>query len=185
MPHWAITPDADAVGSDPLSPPLAVSNFMGGRGPSVDAIVRVFLIGVLLLVVFAMAVHYGAAWEERKPHAGTGDIDRNYEQHIGETVFYWFTVVDTRGTRITIESDPLTLRLNRQLTVDVGDTIQVYGVLRPNREIDPIRIVNRRMTDERYMFAVSVFAALLTAGMALRDWRFTLDSLVFRRRDGR
>lgn len=137
---------------------------------------------ILLFLLFSILVHYGPAWDQRDSNIETEDAHRNYEDHIGDRTFHWYTVVKTDGETHVLWAEPLTLRMTADIDVEEGDTIQVYGILRPNRRIEPINIVNRRSGDRTSLLAISVLGLLLTLGLFFRWWRFDLNAIRFYRR---
>lgn len=154
---------------------------MRSRRRSVD-IRRLLAMAVLFVLLSSMLVHYDLAWQERSPYPATGEVQAQYEDHLGERTFHWFVVREVHDQRVVIESDPLVLTIEKDLAVEEGELIQVYGVLRPEHRFEPIRVVDRDPRSRLYLLGISVFGAVLTLLGFVRSWQFDPEGLVFQRR---
>lgn len=149
------------------------------------AVTRLLLLGVLAIVLAALAVHYGATAPAHEPYATTEDFIRDYPGHVGKQVYFWSQVDRVSADALVVRTGSLTLAVeNASVTAAPGDVAQVYGTLRSDRRVDARRIVVSKRGNMRYMYAVSGLAGLLTATLFARSWRIDLRTLSIRVREG-
>lgn len=145
-----------------------------------DTVFRVVLFGVLTVSLFAMFVHYGAI-ADGEGHDRTQVSQRQlqtYEQHLGEQIFFWGTVVtvDTDSFAVRSAGEELTVA-GHAADVEPGDTVQVFGTTKAERTIRAERVVVSESTNVRYLYVISALGFLIALGAFLRDWEVQWHSL--------
>lgn len=135
---------------------------------------------VLLGAVLGLCIHYGSALDDRWPYPGSGEIDDDYGEYVGEKTLLWATVerVDrAEGTaRVTTDYPGGTLPMEIRdfdAAVRPGGSVQVYGTLGPDRTLvaDRVVVVNPAGTSPLYKYATSLVGALLVLVLFFRNWR--------------
>ncbi|MFB6176291.1 MAG: hypothetical protein ABEI99_03945 [Halobaculum sp.] len=153
---------------------------------------RVGLAVLLLILLGALLVGFGNRFNGTAAYPDAAAIDADYADHVGERVHLWTVVVaveDGRGEstgsdsagRVVVATGELRLAVIGldPSVVAVGDRVQVYGELRPDHRIDPVRTVVVPAERQRWLYAVSSFAVCLAASAFLRQWRIDLQSRSF------
>jgi hypothetical protein len=144
--------------------------------------VRGAAVAVLLVALCGLFVAGGAGWPTpTSPPPSYEELDRNYDAHVGEAVEVSGTVVETDPVVAEFGYDAgvfgeetYRLELANAPPVEEGDDVLVYGELRPDRTVavDAERSVVREPWEGRYMYGVSLLAALLVAARLVDGWRF-------------
>ncbi|MFB6299023.1 MAG: hypothetical protein ABEH65_02045 [Halobacteriales archaeon] len=142
----------------------------------------------LVALLAGMFVHYGAVADAHHPSPTAAELRADYASHVGEQLYVWAQVIDRDADGITVRigSPPDGVVLSVPTTrsdIDSGDVIQLYGTIRPNRIVDPDRIVVSDRTGLTRLYAISAVAAIGTAVVFLRSWRFDRSRLVFAPRE--
>ena len=152
---------------------------------------RVLLAVLLLAALGGLFVHEDATADARTPYPEPHELAADYESYVGETVLAFGTVTDVDGddTVIEAESEGVTIDLRvtgATATVEPGGVVQVYGELRPGREIAAQRtvVVNDSSGAEWYKYGVSVVGALGFLVVFLRQWRVDRETWTLEARDG-
>jgi len=150
------------------------------------------LVAILLLSALGgLFVHEDATDDTRFPYPEPHELAADYDSHVGETVLVFgrVTAVDGNDVVIEAESEGVTVDLRvtaASTTVEPGGVVQIYGELRPEREIvaQNIVVVNDSGGAEWYKYGVSVVGALGFLVVFLRQWRLDRETLTLEARDG-
>lgn len=134
---------------------------------------------VLLALLFATTVHYGALDARHDRTEVDAQRLRDYEANVGEPVFFWGRVVGSDGETLQVRAASRTFGVRTDRDPPPGSAVQVYGRLEPGREVTPERLVVSRPDALGRMYGVSVVGLLLAAAGFLRAWRVDLDRLAF------
>ncbi|MEF8829809.1 MAG: hypothetical protein V5A49_12285 [Haloarcula sp.] len=157
---------------------------------------RVAAICVLLAVLFALMVGFGAA----TPAPALGDypdgnaLAQDPDRHVGEFVQVTGTVVGTEPVEIAVEyeyaadgqrhSGTLTVTVrNVDTVVAEGQSLQVYGTLGPDGTITAENSVSVPAVNYTAMYLVSALAGLWTLGRLLCGWRLDRQTGALCRRE--
>jgi len=150
---------------------------------------RLFTLLVLIVLVTALCVHYGSAYEENWPHPTGDELAEDPDGWDGERVLLFGTVSQQtdEGFVMTVERDNgETARMvavqERAPSVDEGGTVQVYGELSDRatvQQADSIVVVNQNAGAGRYKLLVSVLGVVLAAGSFLWYWGIDWRRLAF------
>jgi hypothetical protein len=139
---------------------------------------RLFVAVLLLGLVFAMGVHYGATAGEHWPYPSSDALAEDYDRHVGEQAFLFGTVesVSAGTARLSVESTtgsfPLTVQ-NFDANVDPGGVMQVLGTLQPDHAMraEAVRVVNPAGSSTLYKYVTSLVGALLVVVAFFRYWQ--------------
>lgn len=150
--------------------------------------VRLSAIGVLLVVLLAMFVLYGAgAGQPAGPPLGTEDVAEDPSEHVGERVETGGTVVQEDPVVIEAEYEGGTVEfeVENAPSVDVGEELLLVGELTDERTVDaePEPTVVREPWERAYMYTISVVGVGLVALRLANEWRFAASRFVFEPRD--
>jgi hypothetical protein len=140
---------------------------------------RLGLALVLLILVLASGVHYDAREERHRTQPTADQVVADYDRHVGEKTLLFGTVETIDGgdgtATIRVEASTSIQIQVRGFDADVsrGGTVQVYGTLRPDQEMeaDRIIVVNQDPASRYYKYAVSAVGALVILAVFFRDWR--------------
>ena len=145
----------------------------------------VILVG-LCLAASLLVVGFGAQFNGTDAYPDATAIDADYDAHVGEAVHIWGEVTATDGRRVVVTADTLSLRVTEPAAgeVAVGDQIQVYGRLAPDRQLLTTAYDVQSPDALRSMYAVSIVGITLAAGSFLRRWRVDTDRWAFAPREG-
>lgn len=148
---------------------------------------RAVLISVLVIGLVGLTVHFAVAYEQRQPYPSADSIDQAYEDYVGEDVLLYaeVTSVDRANRRAHVEAGELRLTVHRfDVSARPGGLVQVYGRLRPGREMiaDGVVVVNPSQRSEWQKYAISLVGALLVTGLFFRHWRINTAEFVFEAR---
>jgi hypothetical protein len=150
------------------------------------------LIVLLIGAVGGLCVHYEMTEDQREPYPTAGDIDADYDRHVGEMTLLFGAVesadYDNGTAVIRVEHDDgeFTLTLHRFFVrVDPGGTVQAYGTLEPDRTMDVSKsvVVNESGGSTLYKYGVSVVGAAVVLFIFFRYWRIDRETLSFEVRD--
>lgn len=135
----------------------------------------------LCLAVVALVVGFGVQYNGTATYPDSEAIAGNYDDYVGERVHLWGAVAGERDGSVVVNAGSLRLVLSAPppSSVDPGDTIQVYGELRPGGRMETHSYHVQTPGGRRYMYGSSVVGIALTAGAFLRRWRVDLDRLWF------
>lgn len=152
---------------------------------------RLLLAGLLLSALGGLFVHEDATADARTPYPEPHELAADYESHVGETVLVFgrVTAVDGSDLVVEAESEGVTIELRvtgATATVESGGVVQVYGELRPSREIAAQRtvVVNDSGGAEWYKYGVSAIGALGFLVAFLWQWRLDRETWTLEARDG-
>lgn len=149
--------------------------------------IRIALVVVLLGVLAGQFVWFGSDPPPAPARNLFGtNLDENYDSYVDERGVVDGTVVSTAPVVIAIDRDDTDVRLtisglDRQ--VSTGDRLRVYGVLRPDHEMDAIDTVVVPAWGLPYTYAVSAVSGLWVLSRTVRDWRFDVARLTLERRE--
>ncbi|MDX1744830.1 MAG: hypothetical protein R3324_02735 [Halobacteriales archaeon] len=140
---------------------------------------RILFILVLGGLLGGQMVHYATS-DNASPYPEAEALDRDYDRYVGQLFYGWTDVVASTADGLVVETGDVRLTV-RDTTVAArpGDVLQVYGTLAPDRSVVPHRLVVSTQSHLRYLYGISLVAALLTAGLGLRHWRFDRETLAF------
>lgn len=142
---------------------------------------RVVVVVTLCLAAVALVVGFGVQYDATPAYPDTEAIDGNYGDYVGERVHLWGVVAGERDGSVVVDVGALRLTLSSPppSSVDPGDTIQVYGELRPGGRMETQAYHVQTPADRRYMYGSSVVGVALAAGIFLRRWRVDAGRLRF------
>ena len=150
------------------------------------------LVAVLLLSALGgLFVHEDATSDARNPHPEPRELAVDYDSHVGETVLVFGTVTAVDGDDIVIEAESEGVTIDLRVTgvaadVTPGGVVQVYGKVRPEREMvaQSIVVVSASGGAEWYKYGVSVAGAIGFLVVFLRQWRLDRETWTLEARDG-
>lgn len=144
------------------------------------------LLGCLLLVLLgAQLVHYGASPEGSPAYPGADALERDYDRFLGDPIYAWTEVVRRSSAGLVVRTGDVRLTVVGSGTVArPGDTVQVYGRIAPDHRVTPERLVVSERSHLHYLYAISVLAAMLTAALGHVRWRFDRRRFTFVPREG-
>ncbi|WP_439025686.1 hypothetical protein [Haloarchaeobius sp. DT45] len=145
-------------------------------------VVRLLLVVVLLGTIGVLSVDYAAKEQAQSQYPTDEELDRSFERYHSEEVFLWTRVVAVNETAFVGEFGPTGDRVvvtDTRPGIDVGDEVQVYGVVRADQRIDPDRLVVSHRENHTYMLVVSGLSVVLTLGVTFSRWRPDLGTLRF------
>ncbi|MFB6297462.1 MAG: hypothetical protein ABEH56_02960 [Salinirussus sp.] len=145
---------------------------------------RVAVAVVLCFALAGLAFGFGLQFAGSGAYPDYAALDANYGAHVGERVHVWGTVV-AAGDRVVVAAGPLRLAVSEPppAAVETGDTIQVFGRLRPDRRMTTVAYHAVPPTRTAYMYGASVVGIAVAAGAFLRRWRPDADELWFAPRE--
>jgi hypothetical protein len=147
---------------------------------------RLVILAGLCLAAVALVVGFGAAFNGTDAYPDAGEIDADYDAHVGETVHLWGEVTAIESGDVIVAAGTLSLRVTDPgpRDVAVGDQVQVYGRLTPDRRLVTTAYDVQSPGALRNMYAVSVVGIALAGGAFLRRWRVDTDQWAFVPREG-
>jgi len=151
-------------------------------GPVERRTVRRLLILVgLCLAAGMLVVGFGAGFNGTDAYPDAGAIDADYDAHVGETLHVWGDVTAIEDGHVVVTADTLSLRVTAPGPgdVSVGDQIQAYGRLTPDRRLVTTAYDVQSPAALRNMYAVSIVGIGLAGGAFLRRWRVDTDRWAF------
>ena len=141
---------------------------------------------VLCLAGVALVGGFGAQFNGTDAYPDAAAIETDYANHVGERVHLWgeVTVVDGE-TVVVLVGDTLSLRASGlpPEEVVVGDGVQVYGTLQPDRRFETAAYHVQTPAEVRNMYLTSIVGIALAAGAFLRRWRVDTDRWTFAPRE--
>ena len=139
----------------------------------------------LCLAAASLVVGFGVAFNGTDAYPDAGAIDADYDAHVGETVHLWGTVTATDGG-VEVTAGTLSVRVTDPGPdeVAVGDQIQVYGRLAPDRRLVTTASDVQSPDALRAMYGVSILGIAVAGGAFLRRWRVDTDRWAFVPREG-
>ena len=152
---------------------------------------RLLLAALLLSALGGLFVHEDATSDARTPYPEPHELAADYDGHVGETVLVFGTVTAVDGDDIVIEAESEGVTIDLRVTgvtaaVEPGGVVQVYGNVRPEREIAAgnIVVVNDSGGAAWYKYGVSVVGAIGFLAVFLRQWRLDRETWTLEARDG-
>jgi hypothetical protein len=146
---------------------------------------RLLVVALALVLLAAMMVDYAASDPQRQSSGAALAADD--DRHVGERISTWATVVAVREGAFDIRFGGVELTVvGSDAAVEPGDSVAVYGTLRPDRRLAAERVLVSARDSRLYMFAVSALGVGLALVAFLSRWRFDRRRLAFvpRRPDG-
>lgn len=133
---------------------------------------RLVVAGVLCLLVVGALSLYEAEEDRHSRYPTIEELRDGYAEHVGQRIHYWSTVreVDENSFEAPYYDVPFVVRGSVD-GLDAGDTVQVYGTIRPAQTVDPERIVVSESSGRVYMFLISGVAVVLTLSEFFARWR--------------
>lgn len=152
---------------------------------------RVAVVGVMIVCVAGMGVHYDATFDDQWPYPTDDDLATDYDAHVGQEVFLFGTVVSvddgTARVRVDADTGTYTLRVRSfDAAVEPGGVVQLLGTVRPDDVLvaDRVAVVNASSGSRLYKYGVSVVGAALVVVPFFRRWRVDTDRPRLVMRDG-
>ncbi|MBB6645514.1 hypothetical protein [Halobellus ruber] len=147
---------------------------------------RSVLLVALCLAAVALVVGFGAQFNGTDAYPDAAEIDADYGAHVGESVHIWGEVTAVDGEGVVVTAGTLSLRVTEPAggNVEVGDQLQVYGQLRPDRRLRTTAYHVQSPGELRRMYLVSILGIALAGGTFLRRWRVDSDRWAFVPREG-
>jgi hypothetical protein len=147
---------------------------------------RLVILAGLCVAAAALVVGFGVQFEGTDAYPDAEGIDADYDAHVGETLHIWGEVTAAEEGHVVVTADALSLRVTDPGPDDVavGDQVQVYGRLAPDRRLVTTASDVQSPEALRNMYAVSVVGIVLAAGSFLRRWRVDTDRWAFVPREG-
>lgn len=141
---------------------------------------------VLVVVLLALVVGFGARFNGSDAYPDPAAIDGDYAAHVGERAHLWTEAVGTEDGRLLVETEGLYLRVSAPSpsAVEAGDHVQLYGTFAPDRRFETATYHVQPSGGVRYMYGISVVGIALAAGAFLRRWRIDLENWQFVPRGG-
>ena len=148
-----------------------------------DLWVRLGVGALLAISLFGVGVHYEAVEDDHDPYPDEEQLREAYEEYVGERALLFGTVESIGDSRfvMTVQSDAGSFEMavpENDIAVDPGGVVQVYGILDPDRTVDPVRIVVVTESGDAglYKYGVSAVGALVVALLFVRHWRLGTDA---------
>jgi len=147
---------------------------------------RLPILLALCALLAALVVGFGVQFNGSPAYPSSQEIDDEYAAHVGDDVHLWGEVVGTEDGRVVLEIGELSLAVTAPppRAVDVGDSVQVYGTLAPDRRLETVAYHRQPTGSLVRMYAVSVVGLALAAGAFLRRWRVDTEHRQFVPRNG-
>lgn len=159
--------------------------------PRVRLCHRVAVVGLVVVCVVGMGVHYDATYDTQWPYPTEDDLATDYDTHVGQETFLIGKVVAADGgsARIRVDSDAgaYSLRVRSfDAAVEPGGVVQVLGTVRPDGVLVAARVavVSPSPGAQLYKYGVSVTGAALVLIAFFRRWRLDTDRPRLVTRDG-
>lgn len=145
--------------------------------------------GLLLLAVCAtMSADYARHVDDHRPYPTHEELAADYEAYVGADIHFWARVSMSDAGSITVDYYGTSLEITDleqgAVGASPGDTVQVYGTIRPDGRIAAESVVVSSRVNREYMYVVSVLAIVLTTLTFFRAWTFDWSSAAFIPRDG-
>lgn len=139
---------------------------------------RLLVVVLAVVVLAAMMVDYAASEPQRQPSGAA--LAADYERHVGERLSTWARVLAVRDGAFDVRFGGVELTVvGSDAAVEPGDSVAVYGTLRPNRRLAAERVLVSGQDSRLYMFAVSALGVGLALAAFLSRWRFDRRRLAF------
>lgn len=138
-----------------------------------DGLRRIVAVGILLALLAAMTVHYGAVAADDGHDTTQVDARKlaHYEDHVGERLYFWARVVNANEEKLVVRSAGRTLTVEgADARATPGDVVQVYGTVRSNGEVTADRVIVSKRPNLHYLYAVSAVGLLLVIAAFFREW---------------
>lgn len=152
---------------------------------------RLLVATLLLAALGGLFVHEAATSDARTPYPEPHELAADYDGHVGEVALVFGSVRAVDGSDIVVEAESEGVTVELRVTgasaaVEPGGVVQVYGELRPGREIAAQRtvVVSDSASAEWYKYGVSVVGALGFLVVFLRQWRLDRETWTLEARDG-
>ena len=147
---------------------------------------RIATILVLLALLVGLMVGFGGL--DPAPTQGDypseDELATDYAEHIGQTVHLSGVVIDTdpvvirvdydyyaTGVRYTGSYDLTIQEISSTDGVTDGDSLQVYGTVRPDHTLTAQNVVVVPPRNYAYMYTISALAGLWVLTRLIRGWR--------------
>ncbi|MFC6872865.1 hypothetical protein [Halobellus marinus] len=142
---------------------------------------RLPVLVVLCLLLAGLVAGFGIQFNGSDSYPDAEAIEEEYPSHVGERIHLWGAVVGVDDGTVVVGTEGLRLRVTspRPDAVAVGDQIQLYGTLAPDRRFETTAYHVQSTGDRQYMYGISVVGSLLAAGAFLRRWRIDTDGWRF------
>jgi len=140
----------------------------------------------LCLAAAALVVGFGVQFNGTDAYPDADAIDGDYDAYVGETLHIWGEVTAAESGSVVVTTDRLSLRVTEPAPreVDVGDQIQVYGEVAPDRRLVTTAYDVQSPDELRTMYLVSIVGIALAGAAFLRRWRVDTDRWAFVPREG-
>jgi gamma-glutamylcyclotransferase (GGCT)/AIG2-like uncharacterized protein YtfP len=147
---------------------------------------RLPILLALCALLGVLVVGFGAQFNGSPAYPSSQDIGDQYAAHVGDDVHLWGEVVGMENGLVVLEIQELSLAVTSPSprAVDVGDSVQVYGTLEPDRRLETVAYHRQTAESLTRMYAVSVVGLALAAGAFLRRWRIDTETWQFAPRNG-
>lgn len=146
---------------------------------------------LLLAAVSGLCVHWAATEPQREAYPQPDELAADYDSYVGEEIRVAGRVTAAEPSALTVVADsdrgPVELRVTgTSAAVAPGGIVQVYGKLRPGRELAArnVVVVSDSGGAEWYKYGVSAVGAVGFLVVFLRQWRVDPATWTLEARDG-
>jgi len=153
--------------------------------------VRVVLVVGLAGLLVGMGAHYDVTRERHWPYPTESQLGADFDGHVGRDVFLIEGVERTTGPDTGVVEVGDDRVVNATVTgigpgVEAGTIVQIYGTVRPGREIAArkVVVVQPAGSDGNDKFLVSGVGAVVILAAFFRYWRVNRGDLALEGRDG-
>jgi hypothetical protein len=119
-----------------------------------------------------------AGTNDRSEYPTIEELRTDYDRYVGQPHYFWGEVLATDGGSFTTAYYGMNFTVvGSETEVEVGDTVQVYGTIRPNRRIAARNVVRSAASGRQYMFGISAVAVVVTAAVFFCYWTADVETL--------
>lgn len=143
----------------------------------------------LLLILFLLCAYYQTNHEYHREYPSVKNIVANYEKYIGETTSISGEVVGVHSTTFQLlekcddKNTIFVVLPNTHVDVDIGDKVEVLGILKTDYQISTERIIVSKRWKHDFIYIRSFIALIFLIFVFMRNWKFDLMHIEFVRRD--
>lgn len=145
---------------------------------------RILLIFILFLILAGLCIYYYDNIYDQQVYPSTGAVVKYYPE--GKMVAVSGTVTETFNGGYYMEdyyiNQVVTFKVKTSEKVEVGDKTQVLGVLGPDYQLNPSKILITREWSYQFLMIRSFIAFLFLVFIFHRYWRFDLKKYEFVKR---
>ena len=139
----------------------------------------------LLLILFLLCAYHQTNHEYHREYPSVKSIATEYSKYTGETASISGEVVGVHSATFQLleredgENTIFVVLPNSNVDVDIGDKVEVLGILGPDYQISAEKMIVSKRWKHEFVYIRSFIALIFLIFVFMRNWKFNIKRMEF------